>query len=99
MIGWLLTWLVVPLTQDICDQLVDAFSDGVLCPFVLDTKRAHSYFVLEWLVDMGFTKLCTDFCAFQQNWSSSMLPVPQRLPFPAAKELWCDCFFRQEKVI
>ena len=58
--------------------------------FTYDGHRAHSNFILNWLVKMGYNKLCTDFAQFQDNLTSHLNPPPERLNIPEAKQVWTE---------
>ena len=63
-----------------------------------DTHRAHTNFILLWLVNLGYNKLCTDFAQFQDNLTSHLQPPLERLSIPEAKTIWTDFWTGRKKL-
>ena len=63
-----------------------------------DSQRAHTNFILSWLVQMGYNKLCTDFAQLQDNLTSHLQPPLERLNIPEAKTVWTDFWTGRKKL-
>ena len=66
---------------------------------LIDMKRAHDNYLLQWIVAQGFRVLVTDFAPFDLNQQEASLQgVKERLPHADAKQVWLDFWTGKTKL-